>query len=273
MERKTPPLPRNIPPPTPPKDEIQGLLESRAQALSALENAVDFEPARAFMLVESALELSFGLYSDVSFAPFVHKLLKVAGSITLKMIGTQPPLAPILRRIRAEEINYTAAHSLLLAEICCAIASKMGWESEPTFSKLISAAFLHDITLGNHKIARFQKVEDLIKSKAFTDDEIEIFRKHPDQASKYARELIGSPAELETILAQHHEQADGSGFPLGLLQRQLNPLSCLFILAHDLLNFYLDNAPTAQWEQWIKISSVRYRSGVFNKIIKQLSDE
>jgi HD-GYP domain-containing protein (c-di-GMP phosphodiesterase class II) len=253
-------------------DEIQSLLQSRTLALNNLEKSPFIDHERTRPMIESALELSFSLYSQHNFKPLVHELLKVTTTTTLKIIGHNPQLQPLLLNLRVDERNYTAAHSLLLAELCCAIASKVGWESEPTFSKLITAAFLHDIALGNHPMAKFQRVEELSQGQHFSAEEIERFRRHPEKASEYARELIGSPAELETILAQHHELADGTGFPHRLAPNQITPLSCLFIIAHDILLFFLEKGKAASWETWVSASASKFEAGSFKKILKNLVD-
>ncbi|MEO5970315.1 MAG: hypothetical protein ABIQ95_10350, partial [Bdellovibrionia bacterium] len=89
--------------------------------------------------------------------------------------------------------------------------------------------------------------------------------------SQYARELKGSPAELENILAQHHEQMDGTGFPRKLTQQHLSPLTCLFILAHEILTFFLENGEAAEWDYWIKMATAKYEVGTFKNILKHLA--
>jgi HD-GYP domain-containing protein (c-di-GMP phosphodiesterase class II) len=264
---------------------VQGIITNRTKALTEIENEPTFNSGPARRLVESSLDLSFGLYFQPTFTSFVHDLLKIATKVTLKIIGQQPPLPLLLSNIHRNEQDpsaaaehYTASHSLLLAEVSCAIAGKIGWNSEPTYSKLILAAFLHDIALGNHGMAKFQRMEEVKKANCFTEEEIEEYRMHPERASQYARELIGAPSELEIMLAQHHEQADGKGFPGKITQQHLNPLTCLLILAHELLNFFLENgvkkgAEETRWEHWLKISHEKYEGGNFLKILKHLGDE
>src|SRR6185437_13343743 len=83
----------------------------------------------------------------IGFTPEVQLLVKKSVAITLKAIGTSPSLFPILSRLRKTEGKYICAHSMMLAEISCALAHKIGWGTSSNFLKLTLAAFLHDLSL------------------------------------------------------------------------------------------------------------------------------
>lgn len=75
-----------------------------------------------------------------------------------------------------------------------------------------------------------------------------VLRKRPDQTTRPERELralhveyginigkkLGLPAEVLAIIAQHHELADGSGYPLGTTLDKISPLARIV----SLVNFY-----------------------------------
>ena len=80
---------------------------------------------------------------------------------------------------------------------------------------------------------------------------------------------------MDTIVLQHHELPDGSGFPRGLYHHQISPLACVFIVAQDLLDFYLANAASAHpkadvFQAFLAERETRYSSGTFKKILDSL---
>jgi response regulator RpfG family c-di-GMP phosphodiesterase len=79
------------------------------------------------------------------------------------------------------------------------------------------------------------------------------------------------PDEVISIIRQHHEVSDGSGFPNKADHRRIKPYSCLFIISLDLATFILNNK---DWkiEDFIIRYKDNYRGVTFKKIIRQLTE-
>ena len=123
--------------------------------------------------------------------------------------------------------DYIYEHSLMVSYIACAIANNMDWESKDTKMKLTMASFMHDITLNDHQLAKISNLRT-IDQDDFDDEEIKELKDHPLDAAKIIAKLPDFPPDIDTIVAQHHELPDGSGFPRGLTHSNINPLSCVF---------------------------------------------
>ena len=70
------------------------------------------------------------------------------------------------------------------------------------------------------------------------------------------------------IIAQHHVKPDGSGFPAGLTNHNLNPIVCLFILAYDFTNVLVQstvNMEDIDSEQILALLGDSYQQGNFEK--------
>jgi putative nucleotidyltransferase with HDIG domain len=118
--------------------------------------------------------------------------------------------------------QYTALHSMHVADYACAIAYKLGMRDEvPMFEQ---AGLLHDIG----KIG----VPDalLLKPAGLTDDEFEIIKTHTATSAR----IIGSVpffSEVVPAVLHHHERWDGTGYPSGLAGDEIPMASRILAVA------------------------------------------
>lgn len=105
--------------------------------------------------------------------------------------------------------DYTYAHSVNVAVICCVIG--VGMElSESELTQLATAALLHD--LGKLSIPP----EILNKPGRLTQEEYQIMKSHATLSYELIRERWDIPANVKTAVLYHHENVDGSGYPQGI---------------------------------------------------------
>jgi len=161
----------------------------------------------------------------------VIEVTKTTIDTTVKVMEHSPVLSDLLSGMK-KDTDYIYEHSLMVSYIACAIAGQMDWESKDTKMKLTMASFMHDITLNDHQLAKISDLKN-IDSDDYDDDDLQEVKQHPLEAAKIISKLTDDfPPDIDTIVAQHHEMPNGSGFPRGLSHTNINPLSCVFILAH-----------------------------------------
>jgi len=103
---------------------------------------------------------------------------------------------------------YTAGHERRVAQLARAIAQRMDLD-EDVVDTVRLAATIHDI--GKHAVP----VEILTKPSKLSANELELIRTH----SMVGWEILSEadfPAAIATIVRQHHERLDGSGYPDGI---------------------------------------------------------
>lgn len=83
-------------------------------------------------------------------------------------------------------------------------------------AQLEAAVYLHDIGM------MFLPESIWLKVGALTDAERQVMREHPSFAAGLAERMVGWHEAAEMI-AQHHEMADGGGYPLGLTEDRIVP--------------------------------------------------
>ena len=110
---------------------------------------------------------------------------------------------------------YTANHQRRVAQLSVAIAGKLGWGAEDQ-KVLESAAMIHDIG------KMYVSVEVLNKPGKLDSLEFELIKLHPASAYEILKN-IDFAGPVATMVRQHHERLDGSGYPDGLKDKQIEP--------------------------------------------------
>jgi putative nucleotidyltransferase with HDIG domain len=119
--------------------------------------------------------------------------------------------------------RYTAGHSERVARYAVALSRWLGLP-ETEVEIVRQAALMHDI-------GKIGCVMNLNKPGKLTQDEYEIFKKHPS----YGREILDPIRFLQPVIPGvhlHHERWDGRGYPLGLASQEI-PLIARIIAVAD----------------------------------------
>jgi putative nucleotidyltransferase with HDIG domain len=118
---------------------------------------------------------------------------------------------------------YTAGHQHRVAQLAGAIGTEMGLAQEEV-GVLGLAGLLHDIG----KIV--VPAEILSKPGKLTDLELGIIKTHSQIGYEILKE-IDFPWQIATIVLQHHELLDGSGYPQGLREADILPEAKILAVA------------------------------------------
>lgn len=131
------------------------------------------------------------------------KLERSLARLEAVMVETIQSMATIVEK----RDPYTAGHQSRVARLAKAIASQMGL-TEETVRTTYLAALIHDVG----KIA--VPAEILSKPTRLSAVEFGLIKMHPVEGFEIIRN-VEFPWPLATIVRQHHERLDGSGYPDG----------------------------------------------------------
>lgn len=122
-----------------------------------------------------------------------------------------------------EEVHH---HSLNVSILCMMLAKGLNLTHEQ--ARLLGAgALLHDIGLMDIPAGIVRKPPE-----EFTKPERDLRAMHVEYGVRIARRVRVQPDVL-SIIAQHHELADGSGYPDGLTLEQITPLARVVSLVNS----------------------------------------
>jgi HD-GYP domain-containing protein (c-di-GMP phosphodiesterase class II) len=211
-------------------------------------------------------------YADIAYREEVHR--KMAESVG--QIKQNKKLSALIDKLKdgSLESNYLKNHMDLLAEVMCEIGRSVGWVTVKTFEKLIYAAYLHDIRYFEiPKLARIKTKHELeLIRHELTEAEVFTFLEGPIYASEIAKNDYRAFPEVSKMLLQHRELPNGEGFPNRLRSSHLTPLTCLFMISHDFVDYVLENSNWSYKEFVAKAKKI-YRGVYFSKIIKEFENK
>ena len=127
----------------------------------------------------------------------------------------------------------SAEHCARVGRLALSMGRRLGLSDDRLFL-LDYGAYLHD--LGKVKVP----LDILLKPARLTEGEWEIIKKH----TIYGREMVEGTAisDVGTIIEQHHERFDGSGYPYGLARSEILVESYLVAVA-DSFDAMTSNRP------------------------------
>ncbi|NOQ31202.1 MAG: response regulator [Helicobacteraceae bacterium] len=119
--------------------------------------------------------------------------------------------------------SYTAGHTKRVAYYCKLIAQEMNFSNNDV-ELLQNAAWLHDIG----KISTPDSV--LLKPGNLDKREYSLIQEHLNSGFTMLNS-IDQYKEIASVMREHHEKYDGSGYPRGLIGDEIKPLSKIMIVA------------------------------------------
>jgi len=184
------------------------------------------------VIEETILELQKGKFVDETFA----KLIKNEG--------------------------FLIGHSLYMMYLAGGILKELNFKYTTTMKKICLASFFHDASLIDDSIASFETLKELPENSKFKN----LYMNHPSDSAallKLDQDLL---EDTKKLILEHHEKADGSGFPKGLLGNQVSPLSAVFILCHDIaINLIQNNFSKESLKHFLIKNESFYSLGNFVK--------
>ena len=109
-----------------------------------------------------------------------------------------------------------------------------------------------------HDIGKMQVPDEAQPShRAMSEEQYKLYKKHPIIGAKYLNQMGHIGKRSLMILLQHHERADGSGFPLGLADDEILELSKLVVIADTYDKLTMREAPQERLTPYDAIRWIR----------------
>lgn len=136
---------------------------------------------------------------------------------TGELMDSDPPIQVILLRMKAWD-DSLYKHAILTARLAVSAGAILKLSREERFY-LITGALLHDT-------GKILWPPEMSYKSRLTPADLVLVRTHPESGYRHVQaHWPQAPAETLTIIRQHHERADGSGYPAALPEHQIHPLA------------------------------------------------
>lgn len=147
---------------------------------------------------------------------------------TMKFISQKKEFLKALQDLR--DFSPTMVeHSVLVSMIATAIALKSEAFSDKTVTTVTIAAMFHDFGMKELPKELGEK-----KMSEMTEDEIKLFKSHPQLSSQLLSSIKHMPEAAAQGALSHHELSDGSGYPFGIGRVKIHPVGRIVALANYL---------------------------------------
>ena len=168
--------------------------------------------------------------------------------------------------------NYISEHSLLLSYIAGQICNNTSWGNQNSIEKLSMAALFHDCCIEDDNLARIHDQTNGI-DKSWDKNDREMIEEHIGKAASMINAGESIFADVDTIVIQHHERPDGSGYPKKLGSLSISPISAIFIIAEDFVSrIYGKSKDEVEIKSIKKEFQEKYNKGNYKKPLKAFLD-
>lgn len=143
----------------------------------------------------------------------VQELIQMVNDIVEEVLSSRKDLIN-LKDVRMQD-EYLFAHSVNVCALSIMLASKMGYNREK-IKGIGLGALLHDFGKMLIPPSLLNKETDL------SQDEIQELNKHPLYGYNIFKDDSSISSTVKIAILMHHENLDGSGFPLGLTGEKIH---------------------------------------------------
>lgn len=123
------------------------------------------------------------------------------------------------------------SHAVAISMYSCMIAKKLGHTSQTTQIRLALGGLMHDI--GKKELPLNVISKTRIEMGAA---EIKLYETHPQRGKDILATVPGIPDDVLQIVAHHHENNVGTGFPYHLIANRIHPLAKIVAVADCFFN-------------------------------------
>ncbi|TXK77960.1 HD-GYP domain-containing protein [Paenibacillus sp. N3.4] len=217
----------------------------------------DVETDSPESLVKEAVHYAQDLFERMKYNKKIP-LLEIRNELIpiVQQASEHPDLFQLFEAVKAKD-EYTHQHNIGVGVLSTLIGKWLNMD-EVEVALLSVAATLHDV--GKVRIS----TDILNKPGKLTEDEFEEMKLHTVYGYSMLKDTVGLSSRGALVALQHHERANGKGYPLGLTEHQIDPLSRIVAVA-DVFHAMSSKRPYHEALPFFEVVS-RMRSGFFGEL-------
>ncbi len=202
---------------------------------------------------EAMSEAVYEVYAEEELSTETVELLQKQAEELIAKVSKNKPTAQILAMLTKQN-SSVADHSVNVANISVFLAMVMGNNHHAVLENIYMGALFHDY--GKAKIP-----PDVLNNTS-GNKYSQAIQDHPIKGAASLKKLKGINKPVLDIVIQHHEQANGKGFPLSLKGDEIYGLAKIVSIANVFDNTCLENSKKDESEMYKSaIKVIEYDNG------------
>lgn len=233
-----------------------------------IDEAVEIVGEENRPLVEKQEELKEKVYEtffDEELTPENVRVLQDQVSELIEHVSKNPISAEAIAKL-AQQNQSVAEHSVNVANLAVFLAMALGHGHQYVLENVYMGGLFHDYGKAKIPASILENVNNALYSQAIQN--------HPEKGVEIVRKIGDIPEPVFTIIYQHHEQYDGSGYPRGISGSDIYELSEIVSIANIFDNIATENKnrPSEMYKKAIKV--IEFDRGKFfdPKVIPRVLD-
>lgn len=214
-------------------------------------------PDSSELLVQKASQYAKDLFERIQSQKKIP-LLEIKNDLIpiVQQAAENPDLFQLFQAVKAKD-EYTHQHNIGVGILSTLIGKWLNL-ADSEVALLSLAATMHDV--GKIKISQ----EILMKPGKLTSEEYDEIKRHTILGYNMLKETVGINYRVALVALQHHERADGTGYPLQLKDSQLDRMSRIVAVA-DVFHAMSSKRPYHEMMPFYEVVS-RMRKGFFGEL-------
>lgn len=201
---------------------------------------------------EEIKELVFETFADEELDSNNVEVLQEQVSDFIEIVSKNKVPQALLAKLRNHSPNI-ADHSVNVANIALYLAMVCGHGHQFVLENIYMGALLHDYGKAKIKPEILENPNNALFSQAINE--------HPVKGAKMLSKIDGIPDQVKVIVAQHHEQFNGKGYPKGLAGDNIYELAKIVSIANYFDNQVIDNKRKPKEMYKLASKAVEYDRG------------
>ncbi len=228
-------------------------------------------PGNNLILSLEAMDIIEKLGRTLGWRPEVVVTAKKCIDLAINTISTNPDILRVLKKQSNSPDTFYSQHAGPLVMVTTIFCQQLGWVSESSQVKLAMAALMHDMVLTDDHLRDVQKWNERARDSGDKSPETLKYRNHPIEAANLIQTIKNLPPDIDQIILQHHETPDATGFPRGLSSGWISPMSAVFIISEDLIQFISDSEDMRiRINEFVELREKFYVEGNFKRVFQAL---
>jgi HD-GYP domain-containing protein (c-di-GMP phosphodiesterase class II) len=210
---------------------------------------------KSAILYKSASDTSQSIYESPLRPGNLDAAQRMVGLVAMRIVSNADAFASVVELM--EHNSFLYCHAVNVCTYAIALGDRMNL-MKPVLITLGTSALVHDV--GMTRVPR--RIID--KPGSLTADEFAIVKRHPDWGFELLGAHQGQRALISSIVRDHHERVDGTGYPRNLRGSQVDLLTRIVTIANMYDALTGNRAYRQAYSPFVALDTMKRETGIFD---------